>query len=1543
MNRKPAIGIAVAIAALGLAAWASDSARTEKPAAVDAQEYADFMAREARDVRDLAEGAELQRRMFNRMTPPGLSWVQPAFPLTVPFDAANFDEKFLDDLLGEDKNSVAVYPLSLVLDPKTRETLVFNAEGKMIASVPSDGVARTWREDSDPARVTLKLDLLPTEDAEQYLYTEGRIAETLAAYSSKTAKSPQTGGIALKSLTPGQFGIASIQHLTNGNFRLTVTNGGAVAEVYSYTVWHTSTTTTNPWVNDQGVTNIGTNTLWTPVSPPFNGRESEWDAETTNLVLANGVAVWEDANVSSNARVRFYGVSKRTDADWDGLTDGTEIFLCHTDPENDDTDGDGMPDGWEVQHTLDPLDDGSADVVNGADGDPDGDELRNLDEYLRGRDPVVADWPVVLHVDGATGDDQTGNGSTNAPYRTIRKAVQVGLPYEGCIVWIAGGVYEDYPVTPLYSGTQLRAVTGQTVSIQGQINGYLATNVQMHGLSVDSVLLTGCSVAASNVSGGHFTIEDSVLDLKDVHFEGYTAGLDCVGTSAVTVVNGFFTACENACGLSDAADLRLVNSILVRNCRGVFGGSGMLDVNHCVVAYNRWLGISGDFDMGVSNSVIWQNNVDFGCDGRIRRCAFAWPQEANTNGNFQVADPGWINTALDNYRLRSDSPLINQGGADVTADVDGELRPYGGASDIGVDEMRDADADGLADVWEQANNATSPTQNLDGDAMYNLEEYRRGFNPRATDGPVTVYVDFNGSDETGDGSQSYPFATIGMGLDWASDHGGGTVHVPAGDWSADPFELRDEVTLKGAGPGASTLFAWWCSYLGDDPLIRGVRNVGIEDFRVEDSGLDAWLADNVVLKRVRVGGQVMLRSVNKALLEDVEVSRSYDTGMEFWISRGLTLNRCRIHDSNGSGIHVYPPLTDTVVSNTVIAHNKGHGIDIDAIWSSNAVMSIRHSVVAFNRDTGIEWNGTPSGASVRNSILWHNGTDLRNLNSSQVQYCDVSDQNLGGTGNLYGVWPRWENSDAGNFHLLTNSPMRSKGVNLAGRDIDNETRPVSGATDLGVDQACFSAGSWVPFWWLSLYGSLSPWADADGDGLTNYEEFRNNTNPNSSDTDGDGASDYQEVWQAGDPADNSDGGQPPPADEVAWLNLMIGDTSESVSEKYMLQVGSVCLRMAGYGGSTNRAVPFRVGREYDVRIVHLGSTTNPPDMDYVIDVSPVASSNGATAGVLKIDPASLLIAHSNLPASFFTNDAAIVVLKVEIEEPDGLPIQAIQGGDSYFRVAAPWCFEWQYVHVSNELVAYHTSQIIDGRVEPMPPGSYSWVVDAGTLSNPNTETPTYIPNNMAVPATMATVDLELQPLVSNDICRCTRQLEVYRDHLERDHQNFGTGISCGFNWNFTRYAQTISMGSTWNCHGSTRHCYDGTYNDANTGQPWLSWNVKAVVVVTHDSQGNGTHPGLGTLERGDVVAYFSPNGMPYNPPNIADLNGWVMQHSQTCTGNSTETYGANNEPKTFPGAPGDGQSWEWATSPAGDWANHVWQPQLQGLYVPFIVVVFDKP
>ena len=399
MIRRSTIGIGVAAIAATLCyvAIAADYSADTKPAAVDAERYADIFGNEVFDIQDLAEGAEIQRRMFNHMTPPGFSWFQPMFPPVVPSDATNFDDSFLGDLLGEDKNSVAIYPLSLALDPKTRETLVYNADGKLIATIPSDKIVRSWPEDADPARVTLQLDLLPSEDVEPYLYTESRVEESIASAAKITAKS---GGPAMKSLGTNEFGICNIQKLTNGNIRLTVTNGTDIAEVFAYTVLHTSSVVVVTWTNEESNVVTDTNTVWTPVSPPFNGIESEWASATNNLPLTNGVGSWEDANISSNARVRFYAVANLMDSDEDDLTDGAEIFLHRTNPNNpdsdgddlpdgaevnsygtnpnsSDTDGDGLPDAWELHNELDPLDNGTIDPVNGAEGDLDGDGFDN--------------------------------------------------------------------------------------------------------------------------------------------------------------------------------------------------------------------------------------------------------------------------------------------------------------------------------------------------------------------------------------------------------------------------------------------------------------------------------------------------------------------------------------------------------------------------------------------------------------------------------------------------------------------------------------------------------------------------------------------------------------------------------------------------------------------------------------------------------------------------------------------------------------------------------------------------------------------------------------------------------------------------------------------------------------------------------------------------------------------------------------------------------------------------------------------------------------
>ena len=79
-----------------------------------------------------------------------------------------------------------------------------------------------------------------------------------------------------------------------------------------------------------------------------------------------------------------------------------KLLILETDPLNADTDGDGLPDGWEVNHGLDPLDNGTynfrtgaaGNPANGASGDPDGDGFTNAQELANGTDPNNPDTGV---------------------------------------------------------------------------------------------------------------------------------------------------------------------------------------------------------------------------------------------------------------------------------------------------------------------------------------------------------------------------------------------------------------------------------------------------------------------------------------------------------------------------------------------------------------------------------------------------------------------------------------------------------------------------------------------------------------------------------------------------------------------------------------------------------------------------------------------------------------------------------------------------------------------------------------------------------------------------------------------------------------------------------------------------------------------------------------------------------------------------------------------------------------------------------------------
>ncbi|NJK91337.1 MAG: LamG domain-containing protein [Blastochloris sp.] len=88
------------------------------------------------------------------------------------------------------------------------------------------------------------------------------------------------------------------------------------------------------------------------------------------------------------------------------------------------------------------------------------------------------------------------------------------------------------------------------------------------------------------------------------------------------------------------------------------------------------------------------------------------------------------------YRLNTLSPAVNGGitSTDLGVDLYGQPRPSAAHHDMGSEEFQDADADGLTDEWESAygldpNNAADAALDPDGDGLSNLEEFQQGKDP----------------------------------------------------------------------------------------------------------------------------------------------------------------------------------------------------------------------------------------------------------------------------------------------------------------------------------------------------------------------------------------------------------------------------------------------------------------------------------------------------------------------------------------------------------------------------------------------------------------------------------------------------------------------------------------------------------------------------------------------------------------------------------------------------------------------------------------------
>ncbi len=366
-----------------------------------------------------------------------------------------------------------------------------------------------------------------------------------------------------------------------------------------------------------------------------------------------------------------------------------------------DKDDDGMADSWEKRNGF------STTNPNDAWADADKDQVVNLFEYQLGSDPRDPNSPRVVTVGRSSLADYTNladaidDSAAGSIIRIAKGTYKINyLTFDPKIVMLQGGWSPDfqkrdlklYPVTldgankdevlyfSFHSGKPVIILDGlKIIRGKGTIGGsvFLA-----QGAAFMKMSLFNCGFVQS---GTNFTFCGVI---------NFTSWGDSLAdrTVANTVIGG-----NNASGIyaqiteNGRARWRVINSAVYGNKNG--GGINGYGIDAFTLS-------NGLLSAHVFNSVLWGNaqedinirwDIKFGIDhSDLGKVIADYGAECVIGaGNLDV-NPGFLDSAHQNYHLRNSSPLINQGinkGLPLT-DFEGDKRVKGAAPDIGPDEIR---------------------------------------------------------------------------------------------------------------------------------------------------------------------------------------------------------------------------------------------------------------------------------------------------------------------------------------------------------------------------------------------------------------------------------------------------------------------------------------------------------------------------------------------------------------------------------------------------------------------------------------------------------------------------------------------------------------------------------------------------------------------------------------------------------------------------------------------------------------------------------------
>ena len=386
--------------------------------AVEVSDHADDSAEVVLGEEDLADRAEILRNRYRRMTPGDVPLVQDVGVWPAAW------EEFSPVWNG----AAAERELGTWMVPVAAEK-----DGTATVLRDGDGV-ELWRGQTDFSKdgtesVVLTGALVAEDDWALYRAARDEIDRRAAASKwgdgggMRGTNGPCTNGL--------HFVLAEGNFATNPpELRVGIVwTNSAMVDVFAYGPLHVAETNVVTYTNDENAVVTATNVTWHSVEPTFSGFDNAWEWIGTVSVSNAGTNVFVDNSFPADCGiVRYYAAAEAVDSDGDGLNDGFEMFVSHSDTDSSDGDGDGISD-WDefftchtdpslVDSDHDGLDDPTEIYMglNPTNPDTDNDGLHDGDEISHGTYPLIPDsdndglpdgWEVDngLNPMSSTGDD----------------------------------------------------------------------------------------------------------------------------------------------------------------------------------------------------------------------------------------------------------------------------------------------------------------------------------------------------------------------------------------------------------------------------------------------------------------------------------------------------------------------------------------------------------------------------------------------------------------------------------------------------------------------------------------------------------------------------------------------------------------------------------------------------------------------------------------------------------------------------------------------------------------------------------------------------------------------------------------------------------------------------------------------------------------------------------------------------------------------------------------------------------------------------------